>query len=57
MNADKRRRGRAIRKQRRRFRELGQAFTALGLAAGIAAENLGQFLQTAVQLSKTEDTN
>lgn len=57
MNPDKRRRGRAIRKQRRRFRELGEAFTALGLAAGIAAENLGQFLQTAVQLSKTEDSN
>lgn len=57
MNADKRRRGRAIRKQRRRFRELGEAFTALGTAAGIAARDLGEFLQTVVKLSKTEDTN
>lgn len=56
MNSDKRRRGRAIRKQRRRFRELGEAFTALGAAAGIAAENLGQFLHTAIELSKAEDS-
>lgn len=44
---DRRRRGRAIRKQRRIHRELVENMGALGRAAGMAAKNIRFFIASA----------
>lgn len=55
MHPDKRRAGRRIRKTRRIMRETSQAFTAMGVAASIAAERLTYlFSQFAPKSEETE---
>jgi hypothetical protein len=49
MHPDRRRAGRAIRKQRRQAREVAEAFRLLGLVAEEAARNVGAFIQTIME--------